>query len=1115
MSLLPSTKAPTGTTAAAVPANADTPKRRLAERRQGARRSSGRSSDASADVRVRMAVHAALMHGLPYGLVGMLLLAMVIAALTPGVIDDTLLLGWLIGLATLSLAGLQAWWRWRHQTTPTVVSRRRQRLTIGLAGMAGALWGSVPALLYLRAAPSQQALIVPLLVGMLGAGMFTLAALPQAVAAFAATVSLGLVAALALGGGPLQLWVLLGWAVMLAVGVHSTLAHARVLRARTGMETRLDDQQQLVSLLLRDFEDNGSDTLLEIDARGCIVQASRRLADALGSSRKELDGKPWSELLEQLQTGLPELERESADQLKQRLTEGQPFRDVLLPLMLAGQVHWWSVTAKPQVDERGTTMGWRCVARDVTQSRVADKKLSWQAHYDTLTGLINRSQFRVLLEDALTGKADEREKARGAVLCLDLNNFKTINDTLGHVTGDALLAEVARRLKASVGKLDVVARLGGDEFAVLLRHQSDEADVKAAVTRIVDSLHAPCETQGANVTLRSSIGASRYPQDGRSVDEVMQCADLALYEAKAAGKGALVLFNPSLGERAQRRQLLERDLRAAIEGKQLALQFQPMVDMARWRVTGFEALLRWEHPQHGAIPPSEFVRVAEESGLILPLGEWVLTEACRQAATWPQDLNVSVNISAVQVMAQNLPAMVGNALKATRLQASRLELEITESVFLNETAVTVERLNALRKLGVRIALDDFGTGYSSLSYLHRFAFDTLKIDRAFIREVLVSREARSIVRNILALARSMRMSSVAEGVEEPAQIKLLDASGCSAVQGFYIAKPMPAKEIEAFLITWREDRKPVSRRARPGTVRPTGGAAIGAKAAAASSSGPVALPSRHVSATGQAPGAIAAAGTAAPTDARTATSATAPSASSTAAPGSTASTGPADTAAPMSSQVGANVAAKVPAKSSLTSALKTAVSAALHTSTPRAADRSERTTSSRGRKDAPTPRAGSGPAATAKEPSTSARRPSPPITDFDDPLAPLPLPEVTTLDELPDTIPMPGPDLAAPLLGEPIFPPLPELPPLPPLPALPDLPNATSAVAPTTAAPTTASRSPGAAAVSNSGGLAQASGGQSGTGQTPTTPPDGRSGAVSGSGRPSPTSASMRRAEVA
>ncbi|MFM2067646.1 MAG: hypothetical protein RLZZ584_2555 [Pseudomonadota bacterium] len=835
MSTQPNTQAPaaaaasSATTAASVSARTggsaspaagagksdDSGARRVGDRRQpGNRRRSGRNSDEHIAGRLRIAQYGATVRGLPLTLGGTLVLATMIAALSPGLVDNAVLLGWLVSLATLTLLGMRAWWRWRAVATTMRVSRIHIRLLAGLAGVAGALWACVPVLMYLRAGAATQQLIAPLLVGMLGIGIFTLAALPQAVLAFAGALSLGTVGALAAASGTTHLYTLLGWLIFAAVGTSRAMVHARDLHDVVAAEARNDEQQQLIGLLLRDFEDKGSDVIWELDTRGRLVQPSRSLGDALGMSRKDLDGKPLRELLAQLQRGLPDTDRDSADGLTQRLTEGQPFRDLMLPLMLGGQPRWWSVTAKPLVDERGAAEGWRGVARDVTQSRVADKRLSWLAHYDTLTGLINRAQFRILLEQAMTGRADDRDSARGTVLCLDLDNFKTVNDTLGHATGDALLTEVAKRIKAAVGKIDLVARLGGDEFAVLLRHVADEQEIHAAAARIADSMRPPCEAHGANVTVRTSIGVARFPQDGSSVDEVMQHADLALYEAKSQAGGAMRFFEPSMGEQVRRRLVLERDLRTAIEGNQLVLHYQPKVDVASWRVTGFEALLRWEHPEHGPIPPSEFVPVAEDSGLILALGEWVLNQACREAMAWPRDLQLCVNISAVQVMAQNLPAMVTSALKASQLAPRRLELEITESVFINENPGTVERLHALRKLGVSIALDDFGTGYSSLAYLRRFPFDTLKIDRAFIRELLISRDARSIVRNILAMARSMRMTTVAEGVEEPAQIKALDAEGCTAVQGYYIAKAMPASAVDRFLIDWREDRKPVSRRSR-------------------------------------------------------------------------------------------------------------------------------------------------------------------------------------------------------------------------------------------------------------------------------------------------------------
>ncbi|MEY8879555.1 MAG: putative bifunctional diguanylate cyclase/phosphodiesterase, partial [Leptothrix sp. (in: b-proteobacteria)] len=750
------------------------PTSRAPQERRGS--SAGAKSDASLERRVRAAQYRDLMQGLPFTLGTMLVLAAIVAAVAPGTVPDLLLMGWLVSLATLSLLGLQTWWRWRRDDKARRVGSTDMRRLIGLAGITGALWGCVPALMFMRSGAQQQQLLAVMLFGLLGAGSFTLAAIPAAALAYAAALSLGTFVALATSPGSIHIYTLLGWLMFASIATVSVRARARDLKARVAAESRSENQQQLIGLLLRDFEEHGSDVIWEMDASGRLTQPSKRLTEALGMSRKELEALTMSDLIEKLQQGLPEGDIESAQQFRQRITEGQPFRDVMLPLMLAGQPHCWSMTAKPIVDDRGATDGWRGVARDVTQSHVADRRLMVPAQYDPLTGLINRAQFRVQLEQAMgasTATAEDRDGRRGAVLCLDLNRFKSINDGFGHGTGDALLLQVAQRLKAAVSKIDLVARLGGDQFAVLLRHQSDKAEIHAAAQRIVHGLKAPCEVQGASVTLRASLGVARFPQDGASVDELLQHADLALFDAKSRGDGQLSFFEPSMAEQVRRRQVLERDLRSAIDNKQLTLHFQPKIDLANWRLLGFEALLRWDHPVHGAIPPAEFIPVAEDSGLILPLGEWALGEACRQAASWPANLQVAVNISPVQVLTQNLPTLVKQALKSARLAARRLEIEVTESVFINEAPGTVDRLHALRKLGVTIALDDFGAGYSSLAYLRRFPFDTLKIDRAFVRELLVSQDARSVVRNVLALARSLRMTTVAEGVEEPAQLKML------------------------------------------------------------------------------------------------------------------------------------------------------------------------------------------------------------------------------------------------------------------------------------------------------------------------------------------------------
>jgi diguanylate cyclase (GGDEF)-like protein/PAS domain S-box-containing protein len=724
----------------------------------------------------------------------------------PGRLPETWLLGWTIVTVTMCLWFLQQWRHWKQAKQPSRISKKYIRGVAMQAGAAGAVWAILPAMLLGRVQTAEFALVAATFTGMLAIGSITLAALPIAAYAFMATLSIGALGGYFLSEGALQLLGPLQWALCCAAAAGGISAIGRTLQARVSAEVRADHQNQLIGLLLRDFEEQGSDVLWEIDAAGRLCHVSDQLAQSLGKRIEQINGKSLLAMLGEMQQDLTEQDRDSAHTLHERLTEGQPFRDVMLPMKVNGQPRWWSMTAKPVVDDRGTSLGWRGVARDVTQARMADRRLAWLAHFDTLTGLTNRAHFRVLLEKALQNC--RRNKTAGAVMCLDLDNFKTVNDTLGHPTGDALLIEVGRRLKQSISKGDVVARLGGDEFAVLMRGSGEEADISATAKRILDSLIEPCMALGSMVQVRSSIGIARYPQDGTTVDEMMQHADLALYDAKANATGSMRYFVQHMGEQVRRRLILERDLREAMELNQLSLHFQPKVDLARWEVTGFEALLRWQHPLHGNIPPTEFITVAEESGLILAMGAWALERACEVAATWPEHLHIAVNISPLQVMTEQLPATVEQALRQSGLSPHRLELEITESVFINETRGTVDRLHALRKLGVQIALDDFGTGYSSLAYLRRFPFDTLKIDRAFVRELLISRDARSIVRNILALAKSLRMSTVAEGVEEPAQVAVLETEGCDIVQGYFVARPLPLPEVAGFLSNFQRRQRP-------------------------------------------------------------------------------------------------------------------------------------------------------------------------------------------------------------------------------------------------------------------------------------------------------------------
>ncbi|MDA9463861.1 bifunctional diguanylate cyclase/phosphodiesterase [Bradyrhizobium sp. CCBAU 53415] len=440
--------------------------------------------------------------------------------------------------------------------------------------------------------------------------------------------------------------------------------------------------------------------------------------------------------------------------------------------------------------------GWVATFEDITEWLEAQAKISHMARHDALTSLPNRVLFHEELEQGLrrTKSGDQL-----AVLCLDLDHFKDINDSLGHPIGDALLKEVGRRLKATVGENDTVARLGGDEFAVVQIGRSEETAARALAGRLVEVISAPYEIDDHQIVIGVSIGISLSPQDGSNPDELLKNADLALYRAKADGRGTYRFFETGMDARAQARRLMEMDLRAALQRDEFQVYYQPIRDVANGRVVAFEALLRWNHPQRGLIAPISFIPLAEETGLIVQLGELVLRSACTDAATWPDDVDVAVNLSPVQFKSPHLIGSVTEALAASGLDARRLELEITESVLLQNSEATLTTLHELRAMGVRISLDDFGTGYSSLSYLRSFPFDKIKIDRSFVSELATREDSMAIIRAVTGLGRSLGIITTAEGVENDVQLELLRREGCTQAQGYLFSRPRPASDVAMML----------------------------------------------------------------------------------------------------------------------------------------------------------------------------------------------------------------------------------------------------------------------------------------------------------------------------
>lgn len=440
--------------------------------------------------------------------------------------------------------------------------------------------------------------------------------------------------------------------------------------------------------------------------------------------------------------------------------------------------------------------GWVATYQEVTEQRRAEARIRFMAHHDSLTGLANR----VLLHEHMTTFLREhRQGERLAVLCVDLDQFKNVNDTLGHPVGDALLRVVAERLRRCVRAEDTIARIGGDEFAVLQYSGDHPRQAELLAQRIVDSLCKPYSLDGQRAIIGASVGIAIAPECDGDPTVLLKCADMALYRAKSDGRGTYRFFEAEMDAEIQARRMMELDLREALSKNELAMYYQPVFNLAEDRIAGFEALMRWNHHDGGMIPPSQFIPLAEELGLIIPMGEWAIRQACADAAEWPADLKVAVNLSPVQFRDDNLVRSIEDALSSTGLDPRRLELEITETALLRDTQTVTGVLHRLRKRGVRIVLDDFGTGYSSLSYLRSFPFDKLKIDQSFVREMATRPDCLAIVNSIAALASRLGITTTAEGVETAEHLAQVRAAGCGEAQGYYFDRPQPVHAIRRWL----------------------------------------------------------------------------------------------------------------------------------------------------------------------------------------------------------------------------------------------------------------------------------------------------------------------------
>jgi diguanylate cyclase (GGDEF)-like protein/PAS domain S-box-containing protein len=573
------------------------------------------------------------------------------------------------------------------------------------------------------------------------------------------------------------------------------LTRARSLVAIRATQIALNERDETVSLLLREFEDNSADWLWETDAARRVVKATPRFAYACGLDPVAINGMPFLQVLAgptweagNVAAGL----RELAEKLKAR----ESFRDVRLPVIVEGQERWWEMAASPRFDESGAFVGFRGVGSDVTEQRASADKINRMARFDTLTGLPNR----LAINEALTRAMAEAEKwgTRCAFMMIDLDRFKAVNDTLGHLIGDRLLGRVSERLSQLVSGNELIGRLGGDEFAVVVLDASDPDTVERLARQIIDVLTRPYEVDQHTLYIGASVGVATGPRDGRTAEMLIRSADLALYRSKDAGGGVFHAYEPKLHLQAEERRVLEMALRRALERDEMHIAYQPVVDAETGALKGFEALLRWTNPEFGNVSPGKFIPLAEETRLIAPIGEWVLRTACDEAARWPASIRVAVNVSPEQLHNPNFVTTVAQALAKSGLAPQRLELEVTESVFLREGTCAVQVLERILDLGVRLSLDDFGTGYSSLGYLSRTRFSSIKIDRSFVQSASKGvREAIAIIRAVVALAKSLGMATTAEGVETEAEHRMIQELGCTKVQGYFFGRPRPVGEARA------------------------------------------------------------------------------------------------------------------------------------------------------------------------------------------------------------------------------------------------------------------------------------------------------------------------------
>ena len=700
--------------------------------------------------------------------------AVLMAMILFGHVATTYLVGWAVAVVVVNLGAMQL----ARTQAVTHVGRSGRKvpkwLMIGDIIARAVMWLSLPVLFFPSLSSESQVVAATLIAG-LGIGALGLVVVPTCVTAWMAIFTAGLSYSLLVGRSNVPLDNMIAILFTLGVAIFGVLTVARWAFGQLKTNADFGSQSESASLLLQEYEQRGVGWLWQVDGENRVTYISSRMTALLGRPAGQLLGHSLPSLL----GGHAELGRV--------LLAKQPFNSLEMELKTARGERWISMAGDPIIDTAGRFEGFRGVGSDITEIRHTQERLTHLANVDVLSGLPNRGRVRQLLGEAL------RQATTGNVPCaimfLDLDGFKPVNDTFGHPKGDAVLQAVAKRLCDQVGPNGHVGRMGGDEFAIVLADAQSRHKVEQLADGIIKSIAEAYMIDQTEIRIGVSIGCAFGPIDGATVDDLILKADLALYEAKGAGRGVVKYFSSELQTEQDDRVRLETDLRGAIAAKQFHLVYQPLVNAKTQKLIGFEALIRWNHPQRGFVPPNVFIPVAEEAGLMPVIGEWVIDEASRAAASWPEPITVALNVSPKQILPA-LPNVVSQALGRHKLPANRLELEVTEGVFLGDNGATLDVLKRLRALGVGIALDDFGTGYSSIGYLNKAVFHKLKIDGSFVREAGSRPENVAIIQSIVQLAKSFRMSITAEGVETAEDFERMRDLGCDTIQGYLFGRPL-------------------------------------------------------------------------------------------------------------------------------------------------------------------------------------------------------------------------------------------------------------------------------------------------------------------------------------